>query len=113
MSVIIYGPQGCGKSMHKELIRNHYGLTNVLDDYSLNQELPDDTLALTNDPGIPNAVDYFAIMEEIADEQTAASTTPNVDDAFESWTSTWNVADMSIRDIFEAGFHAGTGGHDE
>lgn len=34
-SVIVYGPQGCGKSLNAELLRDHYGLEKVveLDEY--------------------------------------------------------------------------------
>ena len=32
MSVIVYGPQGCGKSTHAELLREHFGMQRVVDD---------------------------------------------------------------------------------
>ncbi len=49
MSVIIYGPQGCGKTRNKTALAQYFGLTNIIDDWTSGQDLPKDTLALTND----------------------------------------------------------------
>jgi len=32
-SVIVYGPQGCGKTRHAERIRKHFGLDSIVDDF--------------------------------------------------------------------------------
>ncbi len=34
MSIIIYGPQGCGKTRHAEILRKHYNMAEVVDDGS-------------------------------------------------------------------------------
>lgn len=47
MSVIIYGPQGCGKTRNAQALAQHFGLTNIIDPWCPGDELPDDTLALT------------------------------------------------------------------
>ena len=31
MSLIVYGPQGCGKTTHAEKLRKHFGLDSVFD----------------------------------------------------------------------------------
>jgi hypothetical protein len=30
-----------------------------------------------------------------------------IDQAFDEWTATWDLADMSLRDVYEAGFRHG------
>ena len=46
--VVIYGPQGCGKSAHATALANHYGKTRVVDDWEPGGPVPADTLALTS-----------------------------------------------------------------
>ena len=48
MSVIIYGPQGCGKTTNAKALADHFGLTKIVDPWCPGDELPDDALALTN-----------------------------------------------------------------
>ncbi len=31
-SVIVYGPQGCGKTTHAHELAGHFGVTNIVDD---------------------------------------------------------------------------------
>ena len=47
MAVIIYGPQGCGKTTQAQVLAKHYGLTNILDEWDPSQGLTFNTLALT------------------------------------------------------------------
>lgn len=48
-SVVVYGPQACGKSVHAEKLRAHFGLAAVIDDaHRWNKPAPEDTLILTN-----------------------------------------------------------------
>jgi hypothetical protein len=46
--IVIYGPQGCGKSTHASALANHYGKTRVVDDWEPGGPVPADTLALTD-----------------------------------------------------------------
>jgi hypothetical protein len=46
--IVIYGPQGCGKSTHATALARHYGKTRIVDDWMPGRQLPSDTLALTN-----------------------------------------------------------------
>jgi len=57
MSIIIHGPQGCGKTRSTKLLREHYGMNEVVDDgsdpYPLSQKQIEEfkagkTLFLTN-----------------------------------------------------------------
>jgi hypothetical protein len=49
-SVIVYGPQGCGKTLNAEQIRKALGLKKVLDEWIPEQPFPkDDTLVLTEE----------------------------------------------------------------
>jgi hypothetical protein len=52
-SVIVYGPQGCGKSTHAEAMKLHFCLKQVLDGWSFSEPIPEtDTLILTNETGV-------------------------------------------------------------
>lgn len=66
IAVIVYGPQGCGKSTNAEAMRRHFGVARVVDGYAPGDELPGDTLALTNVPGVAGALDYADVMREMA-----------------------------------------------
>lgn len=69
MSVIIYGPQGCGKTRNAEALMKRFGLHHLIDgeDDDGNTWLPGypvpaDTLILTNEP-VPGAVDFYSVIE--------------------------------------------------
>ncbi|HHA2922774.1 TPA: hypothetical protein ACOFDN_001117 [Stenotrophomonas maltophilia] len=50
-SVVIYGPQRCGKTSNAQELRAHFGLHEVLDDWDGHTAYPlEDTLVLTNNP---------------------------------------------------------------
>ena len=61
MSAIIYGPQGCGKTSNAKALAQFFGLNNIIDDWMCGDELPEDTLALTNAEGVPGALDFFKV----------------------------------------------------
>lgn len=48
--VVIYGPQGCGKSTHATRLAAHFGKTRIIDAWTPGSQLGADTLALTNVP---------------------------------------------------------------
>jgi Holliday junction resolvasome RuvABC ATP-dependent DNA helicase subunit len=48
--IVIYGPQGCGKTTHAAALARHYGKTRIVDDWTPGGPVPDDTLVLTNVP---------------------------------------------------------------
>lgn len=64
-TVIIYGPQGCGKTRNAQLIAKAFGLTAILDGWHGKGSVPEDTLVLTNVQGIEGAQDYYKVMYEI------------------------------------------------
>ncbi|ANI16800.1 hypothetical protein A9C11_23755 [Pseudomonas citronellolis] len=48
-SVLLFGPQGCGKTRNATLIAGALGLTKIVDDWQIGDELPlENTLILTN-----------------------------------------------------------------
>ncbi len=48
-SVIVYGPQGCGKTFNREAIMAHFGLGQVIEDLPSGKHFPSsDCLVLTN-----------------------------------------------------------------
>lgn len=55
-SVVVAGPQGCGKSKHKEAIRKHYGMSFIIDGWhpGNDEHFPkEDYLVLTNYMMVP------------------------------------------------------------
>jgi adenylate kinase family enzyme len=69
--VIVYGPQGCGKSANADLIKAHFGLTNVVDEWA-GGEVLDNTLHLTNEP-CADAMDYDDVIQQINTSNLLAS----------------------------------------
>ena len=49
-NVIIYGPQGCGKTRNAEALAAHFGCTSIVDNWDGESEVPDGALALTSEP---------------------------------------------------------------
>lgn len=49
-AVIVYGPQGCGKTTHAAAIASFYGKPNIVDDWTPGDPVPADTLILTSEP---------------------------------------------------------------
>ncbi len=49
-SVIVYGPQGCGKTRNAEILKKHFGVNHIIDGWQRNMKAPSfDHLILTND----------------------------------------------------------------
>lgn len=69
MSVIVYGPQGCGKSANAEVITDHFGLSSWIDNWTPGMPMPQNALLLTQAYGIPGALHYFDVMREIDRER--------------------------------------------
>lgn len=73
-SVIIYGPQGCGKTINAELLAKKYNCTNIDDnDWHNNRTIADNTLVLTNvEPPYNNTkvpvIGYEEAMKGIEDQ---------------------------------------------
>lgn len=51
--LVIYGPQGCGKTTKAQALAEHFGCSTIVDDWDGRAPLPDDTLALYNGRGVP------------------------------------------------------------
>lgn len=47
-SILIVGPQGCGKTLHAEALRQHFGCTLVHDDWRPSHGIVADALMLTS-----------------------------------------------------------------
>lgn len=47
-TVIVYGPQGCGKSQHADLLLAMFGCSLLVDGWDGESSLQDGSLALTN-----------------------------------------------------------------
>lgn len=57
-TVVITGPQGCGKSNHGEALARHYGKVAVIDDWTIGTPIPSDAIALTSETRLINAIRY-------------------------------------------------------
>lgn len=72
MSVIVYGPQGCGKTTRAKQIARHFGLSRIIDDgvdesgnpWEPGDPIPEDTLVLTSIP-TAGAVDFDEVVAAI------------------------------------------------
>jgi len=69
MSVIVYGPPGCGKTTNAEVITDHFGLSSWIDGWIHGMPMPENALLLTQAYGIPGALHYFDVMREIDRER--------------------------------------------
>ena len=64
MTVIVHGPQGCGKTRHKAEFKRAFRCTSVVDDWNSADPLPADALALTNEePPFAGKVTVFSYAE--------------------------------------------------
>lgn len=59
-SIIVYGPQGCGKTRHAELLRDFFGMSHIVDDWDCSDPIPDDALVLTvhRPPDAPGTIAF-------------------------------------------------------
>lgn len=65
-SVIVFGPQGCGKTRNAERIARYYGLKTIVDDFSPGDQAPKfGALILTNmvpDPDVALTSRHFTFI---------------------------------------------------
>ena len=54
-TVLIHGPQGCGKSIHAARLAEHFGCGQVVDDWDGVSQVPSGVLLLTNIDSLPLA----------------------------------------------------------
>jgi hypothetical protein len=64
-SIILYGPQGCGKTKNAEAIAKKLGLQGIIDNWIPGKAMGVNTLHLTNVPGVPGALSYRAVASYI------------------------------------------------
>lgn len=57
-SLVISGPQGCGKSRHAKALARYYGKTRVIDDWIPGTPIPGNALALTHETRLINAIPF-------------------------------------------------------
>tara|TARA_R110002124_G_C8886180_1_gene508828 strand:- start:1102 stop:1344 length:243 start_codon:yes stop_codon:yes gene_type:complete len=70
--VIVYAPQGAGKTTHAEALRKHYGCVRVVDDWKVGDLTCEGDLMLTNDESVLTAavrrrVDLVTLDDALAD----------------------------------------------
>ena len=65
MSVVIYGPQGCGKTTNATALAAVYGKQRIVDDWTPGLALPRDALCLTNIQNVTWAIDFFNAMAHL------------------------------------------------
>lgn len=76
-SVIVFGPQACGKTRNAEKLKQHFGLDRVIEheDYPPNQLLPTTgALILTNRTPPPELPDFIVVEFDAAMSQLANGT---------------------------------------
>lgn len=67
-TVIVYGPQGCGKTNNKDILLKHFNLDRCVDEFKQSDILEENTLYLTNVP-VVGAFDYFSVINAIKSRQ--------------------------------------------
>lgn len=74
LSVIVYGPQACGKTRNAERLRKGFGLDRVIDDWDGRSEAPErGALVLTNNE---RAALYFPESQRYAFEAAMRAVEP-------------------------------------
>lgn len=58
MSIVITGPQGCGKSTNKEALAVYFGMKQVIDEWQPGDHLPETAIAFTNCQGIEGTIEF-------------------------------------------------------
>ena len=74
MSVIVYGPQGCGKTRNAGVMMRHFGLKHLIDNgfdefgnpWNYDDPIPNDTLVLTQERVLPDDLDFYQVMKDIS-----------------------------------------------
>ena len=85
-AVIVFGPQGCGKTRNGKDLADFFGKPQIIDDWKLGDHLPPDALCLTSDarvhgleqfqmPGLPPSmvVEYSDIAHQLGLVDTTAA----------------------------------------
>lgn len=70
--LIVYAPQGAGKTMHAEALCKHYGCVRVVDDWMVGELTGEGDLMLTNDESVLTSavrrrVDVVTLEQALAD----------------------------------------------
>lgn len=70
-AIIVYGPQGCGKTINAMAIARHLGVDHgkIIDGWAPCTPLPEGALALTNAP-VEGALHFDDIMRQIQAAQS-------------------------------------------
>lgn len=61
MAVIVYGPQGCGKTQNSAVIAAHFNCSRVIDGWAPGDSAPEGALVLTNVPGVAGAIPFSSL----------------------------------------------------
>lgn len=65
-ALVIYGPQGCGKTTNASALAEHFGCVSIVDDWDGRAPLPDGALALYNGCGVPPWCPYERLSFDMA-----------------------------------------------
>ena len=77
--VIIYAPQGAGKTLHVQALMQHFGCSALIDEWHTGEPILENALALTNDESVFDRTDLanvYHLKEALLDLQNS---TVNVD----------------------------------
>jgi hypothetical protein len=76
-TVVIHGPQGCGKTRRAQALARHFGCERIVDDWDGVSELQPDVLALTSADSIRPLPDSRVIAFDVAEMSLQWSATPD------------------------------------
>lgn len=70
LGVLIYGPQGCGKTKNADMFVEHFGKKRVMEDWS-NHDVPKDTVAFAgmNAKDVPGAIYFWEALRLVCDRK--------------------------------------------
>lgn len=57
-TVVITGPQGCGKTRYGAQLARHYDKRSIVDDWTIGTAIPADAIALTTETRLINAISF-------------------------------------------------------
>jgi replication-associated recombination protein RarA len=70
--VLIWGPQGCGKTKNADILLEHFGKKRVMEEWE-NHDVPADSIALAceNAKDIPGAISFWEALRLVCDRKIA------------------------------------------
>jgi hypothetical protein len=72
-TVVITGPQGCGKTRNGKALARHYGKCRIVDNWMPGTRIPSDAIALTCETNLINAIPFKNAMRAAGLVKTGAA----------------------------------------